>query len=262
MSFVEAIELRPRNDRTWSAAIPEGWDFMGMANGGLVSSVMVTALAETAGRPDPITSTAHFLRPAFPGPVSIRTETIRTGRSLTTARADLSQNDRLIAHVVASLGELDHDPADPVFAVPAPSLPPPEECLGPRQPADGFQSPPIAHRLNLHISPDTAAFARGERGEPEMSGWAFVPFGAPTTMMPVVCDAMPPPYFNTGLYFGPLPTVELTVHTYRKPPSEQVQALFKTDHAGPRYLEEDGWIWDTEGKLLAVSRQIALLPQG
>lgn len=79
--FVELIELALVGDGWWSANIPDGWDFMGVPNGGLVSSVMATALVNAVERPDPITSTAHFLRPAVPGPVVIETEIIRTGRS-------------------------------------------------------------------------------------------------------------------------------------------------------------------------------------
>ena len=71
---------------------------------------------------------------------------------------------------------------------------------------------------------------------------------------------MPPSLFNTGQYFGLLPTVELTVHTHARPCPGPVAVRFRTDHAGPRYVEEDGWISDTSGRLIAVSRQIAVLP--
>jgi hypothetical protein len=78
--------------------------------------------------------------------------------------------------------------------------------------------------------------------------------------MPLIADALPPPFFNTGRYFGPLPTIELTVHTHARPAPGPVAALFRTDHAGPRYLEEDGWVSDSGGKLIAVSRQLAIIP--
>ncbi len=257
-TFEEAIGLEGAGN-DWEAVVPEGWDFMGIANGGLISSMMVTTLAAAVGRPDPITSTAHFLRPAFPGPVAIATALIREGRRLTTARAELSQNGKLIAHLVASLGDLSTVTADPIIRIQLPDLPPPEECIGPDEGTSAFEPPPIAHRLNLHLNPADVGFLRGEHGEPKISGWAYVPFGTPTTMMPVICDALPPPFFNTG-FLGPLPTVELTVHTYRRPSPGPVAALFRTDHAGPRYLEEDGWIRDSAGQLLAVSRQIAVIP--
>jgi hypothetical protein len=258
-TFADVIGLTATGDGAWTADIPDGWDFMGIPNGGLVSSVMGTALVAAAGRPDPITSTAHFLRPAIPGPAEIRTEIIRRGRSLTTARAELSQNDRIIAHVVASIGELERATGEPIIELELPAMPPPEECIDPE--STGFEPPAIARRLKLRLHPDHVGFASGRpTGPAQISGWADVPFGTPTALMPLLADALPPPIFNTGKYFGPLPTIELTVHTHARPAPGLVAGRFRTDHAGPRYLEEDGWITDSTGGLIAVSRQIAVFP--
>ena len=105
-SFAELIELTSTGDTSWTVSIPDDWGFMGIPNGGLISSIMATALVGATDRPDPITSTAHFLRPATPGPATITTEVFRVGRSLTTARAALHQGDKVVAHLVSSLGEL------------------------------------------------------------------------------------------------------------------------------------------------------------
>lgn len=234
---------------------------MGVPNGGLVSSVMATALVAATERPDPITSTAHFLRPAFPGPVVIETEIVRVGRSMTTARSPLAQNDKLVAHMVASLGEL-ADTGDAIVDIDLPQLPEPDECVG-EQEARPFEFPPIAQRMNIRLYPDQIGFATGHpSGEAVVSGWVGIPFTSSTALMPLVADALPPSLFNTGKYLGPVPTIELTVHTHARPSPGPVAARFRTDHAGPRYVEEDGWISDSYGRLISVSRQIAILPGG
>lgn len=257
--FSELIELEADSDSRWTAQIPEGWDFMGIPNGGLISSMMATTLVAATERPDPITSTAHFLRPAFPGPVVIEIEIIRAGRMLTTARAQLTQNNKLIAHLVASLGDLGEASDDAILDLDLPPLPPPSECVGTTD-VDGFLAPPIAHRLNLRLHPDQVGFATGHPfGAAEISGWADIPAGSPTALLPLIADALPPSIFNSGKYFGLLPTVELTVHTHARPASGPVGGRFRTDHAGPRFVEEDGWLTDSGGKLIAVSRQIAAL---
>ena len=81
-------------------------------------------------------------------------------------------------------------------------------------------------------------------------------FAAPVRLE---CDTGP---IDTGKYIGPLPTIELTVHTHARPRPGPVAARFRTDHACPRFVEEDGWISDSSGKLVSVSRQIAVLPGG
>ncbi len=258
--FADLIGLTAVDGGTWTADVPEGWDFMGIPNGGLVSSVMAVALVAATERPDPITSTAHFVRPALPGATVIETEIIRSGRRLTTARAQLTQNAEVVAHLVASLGDLDETMGDAIVDLDLPAMPSPEECVGTNDML-GFEPPPIAHRLNLRLHPDQIGFAAGRpRGEAVISGWLDFPFGSPTALMPLVADALPPSVFNTGKYLGLLPTIELTVHTHARPSAGPVAARFRTDHAGPRYVEEDGWISDTSGQLIAVSRQIAVLP--
>ena len=259
--FADLIELARIGEGDWTSNIPDGWDFLGGPNGGLVSSVMATALAAATERPDPITSTTHFLRPARPGPVAIETEIIRKGRSLTTARAELTQNDTLVGHMVASLGDLT-DTGEVIVDLDLPPLPPPEECVGAEE-APAFEFPPIAQRMNIRLHPDQVGFATGHpSGEAVVSGWVDIPFTSSTALMPLVSDALPPALCNSGEYLGPLPTIELTVHTHARPSRGPVAARFRTDHAGPRYVEEDGWISDSSGKLIAVSRQIAILPTG
>lgn len=259
--FAHLIGLDRNGDGEWTSTIPEGWDFAGVPNGGLVGSVMATALVAATERPDPITSTAHFLKPVRPGPVVIETGVIRKGRRLTTARAVLIQNETTVAHMVASLGDL-ADTGEAMVDVDLPYLPAPDECAG-GQEATTFELPAIAKRLNLRLHPDQIGFATGNpSGDATISGWVDLPFAPSTALMSLVADALPPSLFNTGKYIGPLPTIELTVHTHARPRPGPVAARFRTDHACPRFVEEDGWISDSSGKLVSVSRQIAVLPGG
>jgi acyl-CoA thioesterase len=160
--FTDLVGLAAADDGEWSASIPDGWGFMGIPNGGLVSSVMATALVEATGRPDPITSTAHFLRPAMPGSCVIDTEIIRPGRTLTTARARLRQDDKLVAHLMASLGDLTQTVGDAVIDIRLPPMPPPEECIGPND-AGGFEAPPIAPASTSAFTPTMWASQPGNR---------------------------------------------------------------------------------------------------
>ncbi|NED90562.1 thioesterase family protein, partial [Streptomyces sp. SID11233] len=83
----------------------------------------------------PFSITAHYLTASRPGPAEIRTETIRTGRTLSTGAASLVQYDAQGApverlRVLASYGNLDTlDPEVRTSAKP-PALPPVEQCLG------------------------------------------------------------------------------------------------------------------------------------
>lgn len=161
--------------------------------------------------------------------------------------------------MVASLGDLEGS-GDAIVDLDLPRLPPPDECVGQEEPG-GFEFSGIAKRMNIRLHPDHVGFATGRpSGEAVVSGWVDVPFASWTALMPLVADSLPPSLFNTGKYLGPLPTIELTVHTHARPSPGPVAARFRTDHAGPWFVGEDGWISDSSGRLIAVSRQIAVLP--
>jgi len=81
-------------------------------------------------------------------------------------------------------------------------------------------------------------------------------------------DALPPAVFaraNEVGEFGALPTVDLTVHFRMDPveagvgPEDFCLAVFHSRLAHRGYIEEDGEIWTRDGRLLAQSRQLAVI---
>lgn len=84
-------------------------------------------------------------------------------------------------------------------------------------------------------------------------------------------DAWPPAVFVSDALprvAGGVPTLDLTVHV-RTPlpvpdmrPDDPVLVVFKTREVSQGLLEEDGEIWSPGGRLLAHSRQLAMLMPG
>lgn len=79
-------------------------------------------------------------------------------------------------------------------------------------------------------------------------------------MLLLAVDALPPVTFDLGLS-GWVPTLELTAHVRAVPASGWLRVTHATrNHAGG-LLEEDCEVWDSAGRLVAQSRQLARAPR-
>jgi hypothetical protein len=69
-------------------------------------------------------------------------------------------------------------------------------------------------------------------------------------------DALPPVTFELGLP-GWTPTLELTAHVRCRPAPGWLRIQVSNRTLSGGYLEEDAEVWDSEGRLVALSRQLA-----
>ena len=74
-------------------------------------------------------------------------------------------------------------------------------------------------------------------------------------------DAWWPAPFSVMETFTPAPTLELTIHFRDRPEPGDATALvrFRAEASIGGIFDEQGEVWDRNGRLLAQSRQLALL---
>lgn len=261
MSFAGDTAVRPAGDGRWAAEIRPGWDIGGNANGGYLLTLAVRAMIEATGRPDPVTVTGHYLAPGKPGPITVTTEVVKQGRTFTTVVGSLRSADRRLLAVLGTFGDLTTAAGPERVDAAPPALPPPEECIVLR-PTEGFP-PPFMGRVDLRLHPDDAGFGSGTpSGEPRVRGW-FRLHDEPidTLGLLLAVDAFPPTAFNARLPVAWTPTVELTAHVRARPAPGWLRCAFTTRFVTGGFLEEDGEVWDAAGRLVAQSRQLALIPR-
>ena len=250
------------------AELSAGWTIIHAVNGGYLLAMVGRALGEVLPHSDPFTITAHYLTASRPGPARIRTEVVRTGRTLSTGQASLVQFaedgtevERL--RVVAGYGDLDGLPDDVRTTAEPPVMPPYEECLGahnaPDEVAALLGGTEIAGRLDVRLVPETTGWAVGNpSGRGEMRGWFGLSDGRdpdPLSLLLAV-DALPPTAFELGLS-GWVPTVELTAHIRCRPAPGPLRVAITTRNLAGGFLEEDAEVWDSKDRLVAQSRQLA-----
>jgi hypothetical protein len=124
--------------------------------------------------------------------------------------------------------------------------------------------PSFMSKVELRLHPDDAGFLQGNAsGRAQVRGWFRLPGGEPIdpVALLVAVDSFPPTIFNADLPVGWTPTVELTAHVRGVPVEGWLRCAFTTRFVTGGYLEEDGEVWDGSGRLIAQSRQLALVPR-
>lgn len=236
------------------------WNIGDNPNGGYLVSLVTEAVAQAIDHPDPISVTTHFLRPGVAdSDCEIDVEVLRTGRTLSTVRATLSQQGKARLTLLAAYSDLG-SPAgiDSDITLTAPALPAPEDCPQ-RSAGDQGVSLPILDRLDIRLDP--ACAAPGSSNEALIRGRIRHRDGrAPDARsLLLFTDSFPPSPFSKLGAIGWVPTLELTVHVRRRPAPGWILAELRTDDLNGGRMVETGALWDSEGMLVAQCRQIGLV---
>ncbi|WP_214405253.1 thioesterase family protein [Pseudonocardia lacus] len=244
--FDTATALHEAGELSWTAEVDDGWvSLSGVPNGGHLMGLALLAACRAVPGVEPLTATAHFLRPGLIGPARLDVEVVKRGRTCSTAVVRLEQGGKERVRTLVTLGGPDGGPAD--FAPPAPPFPGPDEC----PPADPevIGSASVRQRFDYRLVAVDGARVHGwirfaDGREPDLAA------------VPLVVDSFPPAVLGErpGVTMS---TLELTVH-FRQPPAPG----WLLARIGSRALlhgtvEEDAELWDSAGRLVAMSRQIA-----
>lgn len=139
-------------------------------------------------------------------------------------------------------------------------MPPPEDCLG----SGGDHTPDflshstLLQRMDLRLDPASAGWLAGRPSQTGvLGGWLRLADGREPDAMSLLwaLDALPPVAFDLGL-LGWTPTLEFSAHLRRHPAPGWLQVQLRTENVAGGLMEEDARIWDSEGNLVALSRQL------
>jgi acyl-CoA thioesterase len=262
--FDNATAVNRVGDR-WRGEIADGWDMGGVPNGGYQLAIASRAVLAATGRRDVIALSATFMTPGHPGDVDVEVQVMPSrGRRHTTSVATIHQDGRPIVAVQVTSGELPDDGNQHLWETSPPRLEPPDRYPRLLPVPNAMLPPPLANHIEVRLPPEQTGFAFGKaHGAPSVIGWVKFPDDRPidTVAVPVFLDAFPPAVFNTGGAVGWTPTITLSVQVRRRPAGRWFAASFASRVIDDTYLNEDGELWDTDGSLIALSRQLALAPR-
>ncbi len=253
----------------YAARVDAGWWIVAGPNGGYIAAIVANACRAAvdgiaAGRP--LRSlTVHYLRPPQEGEVDVEVAVERSGRSVTTARATMSQGGRTLVLALASYGE----PRDCVGFDDrgARSLVAPERFALPERPEGSII--PLTDRWDMipvvgapPVPPPEGGVAPAPSSAVGGRLRLADPHPVDEAVLAAMCDAWWPPIFSRlpGMTLA-VPTIDLTVHIERLPDDRDdwVYGEFASPRAADGFLLEDAVLWDRRGRVLARARQLALV---
>ena len=269
--FDRGIAATPRDDApgTFDVDLGPGWRIGSGINGGMLLATLGNALRTSLeGHPDPITTSAYYLSASRPGPATVRTDVLRSGRTMSTGSASLVQmedgRETERVRALATYGDLAALPDDVHTVASPPDLPPPDRCVSTAEaPPTFMRSADLLNRLDLRLDPSCSGWVVGKpSGQGLVQGWLRMADGREPDplMLLLAVDALPPVTFDLGL-LGWTPTLELTVHVRARPAPGWLRVAHSTRNLAGGLLEEDGEVWDSAGRLVAQSRQLARVPK-
>jgi acyl-CoA thioesterase len=259
-TFARSTAAQQIGPDLYRAEVSAAWNVLRGPNGGYLAALLLATmqrrLDDTSRRARVLS--LHYPKVPAPGPVEIRVQITRTGRSMSWLGAELYQDDELCVAARAAFSadwpslEYDHTVQ--------PTLPA-DAQLRPTPTIDGF--PPFAshyHYRSLFATP-----MAGD-GHDAVGGYIRLrepePYSAP--LMAALSDAWFPSTFAYDRRPSMGATLDLTVHfrdhtaLEQLDPSAEILSVFRSRLATQGFFEEDGELWSPSGKLLVQSRQLAI----
>ena len=255
----------------YAADLEAGWKVGGGLNGGYLLAVIGNAIKfdlTDVGHHDPYTVTGYYLSPSVAGPATVSVRRVRQGRGTTTVAATLSQTvedgsevERIMA--LATYGDLERISGDIRTTATPPSLPPIDQCaLTSLAPPEIKAFVPMLDRFDMHVDPESTGLLTGKpSGNTYVQAWFELADGRPIDPIALltVVDTLPPVTIEMGLP-GWAPTLELTAHVRATPAPGPLRIRHESRNYAGGFFEEDCEVWDSSGRLVAQSRQLALAP--
>jgi acyl-CoA thioesterase len=253
----ETLSLK-KSDDLWEANITNNWSINKIPNGGYLIAIAARILKEKLPHKDPLTITGHYVHRTEHGPIDCHTEILNTGKNFSTGLVKFIQNGIERIHFTATYTDFSKHTGISHYEGEAPELPPPDDCV--QMPSFGQYS--LYDQVDLRMVPESAKWMEGKLEETsEITGWIKHHNKDETDRFTTLlfADAFPPPIMARIGIVAWVPTLELTVHLKKPPAPGYLKCRFSSRFLTKGILEEDGELWDRDGELVAVSRQIAQL---
>ncbi len=263
--FQSALVLNQVSDNIFSFT-PDSRYFVGNTpHGGYLLALMNKAMTQVLPHPSAINSNVYYLDRTESESAELHVEVFRTSKGSSMGQVKLVQNNKITCLYSALCSDFDHMKGYSGLSTPLPEIMKTVK-------EDDFKvmhyenlglgsTPAFIQQLNMSVHPDHAWWDRdisSDAAEARCSAYLELEGGiADTFVLSYLADILPPVVQNKYGSLGWIPTLALTCNIRQLPQTNLlfIDGLAKDISNG--YFEQDCYIWDMNGNLVATSRQLA-----
>jgi acyl-CoA thioesterase len=254
--FDEDIALTLKEHLLFTGTLTDNWSINGNPNGGYLMAILANAMSLKSDKKSTPILTANYISRCVPGKAEVSVETISESNQFNRFQANLFQNGKEKIRAIGTFSDEKDGCFFERFEKSAPDLAPLEECI---------QIPPIPkytlfNQIDARLEPESAGWMQGRLSEKsEQKGWVKFKNDRPFDIFSIalIADSFPPPVLASQGMVAWVPTIEFSINIRRIPETKWLKCVFRTRFINCGLLEEDGEVWDEEGNIVALSRQIA-----
>ena len=254
--FDTDIQLKERGNSHFTGIVSDNWSVNGNPNGGYLMAMIASAMLRKSDKKETPTVTANYISRCVPGEAEISVSEIARSRQFTRFEAILSQEGKERIRALGTFVSGDNGCAVHRYETQAPELAPIGECVQ-MLPLPRYT---LFHNLDLRLDPTCAGWMSGKLTDiSQNKGYFRFSDDRPVDLLALflIIDAMPPAALATQGVTAWVPTIELSVNVRNLPQTDRLKCSLRTRFITCGLLEADGEVWDEEGNLAAISRQIA-----
>jgi len=255
--FDNDIRITDLGHSRFAGTISDNWSVNGNPNGGYLMAMIANAMMHISDKKATPILTANYLSRSVPGAVEIHISEIVRSRQFTRFEARLLQEGEEKVRALGTFAAENDTCTDDRYETSAPELATVDECVQvPRMPRYT-----LFDHLDLRLDPACAGWMTGGKPADISLNKGYFRFrdGRPIDLLSLflIIDAMPPAVMSTQGVTAWVPTIELSVNIRNLPRTDKLKCSLRTRFITCGLLEADGEVWDEEGNLAAISRQIA-----
>lgn len=255
----KVLRLKP-NGPGFTTEIPQDWTQGRTTFGGLLAAIAIRGLQSSAQGRTLRSFVMDFVTPTSPGEISVALEVLRVGKTLLHARATLLQRQQVCAILLGAFG--DARPSKLRFeGVRAPqSQLPPEQLV--RLPYIEGAMPAFSQHFDYRWTSQHGLFSGASEGKLSGHVRALDADRVDSAVIAALIDSFPPPVLTQLRAPAPASTATWMVSFTHVRPALALNEFCRyeslTTSANSGYAGVDTKLWDSDGRLLADSRQLVV----